>query len=104
MEELNLGPSNTDPSGSRVEDLNSGPLDYKSSDLPLGHAASITTVILSLISVWNKCSFATLIKFCKHDPSTVIIVSKGTKFRKEATRSRVAIELSLLSKYPVVNC
>ena len=47
-----------------------------------------------------------LIKFCKHDPSTVVIVSrsKGTKFRKEATSSRVAIELSLLSKYPVVNC
>ena len=47
-----------------------------------------------------------LIKFCKHDPSTVIVVlrSKGMEFRKEATRSRVAIELSLLSKYPVVNC
>ena len=39
-----------------------------------------------------------LIKFCKHNPSTVIIVSRsnGTKFRKEATHSKVAIELSLL--------
>ena len=39
-EELNLGPSNTNPSGGREEDLILGPPDYKSSAQPLGHAAS----------------------------------------------------------------
>ena len=38
MEELNSGLPKTNPSSGRVEDLNPGPLDYKSSALPLGHA------------------------------------------------------------------
>ena len=38
MEELNSGPPKTNPSSGREEDLNSGPLDYKSSTLALGHA------------------------------------------------------------------
>ena len=33
MEELNLGPPNTIPSSGNEEDLNPGPLDYKSSTL-----------------------------------------------------------------------
>ena len=33
MEELNLGPPNTNPSSGREEDWNSGPPDYKSSAL-----------------------------------------------------------------------
>ena len=33
MEELNLGPPNTNPSSGREEDLNPGPPDYKSSAL-----------------------------------------------------------------------
>ena len=33
MEELNLGPPNTNPSSVREEDLNPGPPDYKSSAL-----------------------------------------------------------------------
>ena len=35
---MNSGPPKTNPSSGSAEDLNPGPLDYKSSDLPLGHA------------------------------------------------------------------
>ena len=41
MEELNSGPLKTNPSSGRDEDLNPGPLDYKSSTLPLGPALII---------------------------------------------------------------
>ena len=33
-----MGPLKTNPSSGWEEDLNLGPLDYKSSTLPLGHA------------------------------------------------------------------
>ena len=36
--ELNSGPPKTNLSSGREEDFNSGPKDYKSSALPLGHA------------------------------------------------------------------
>ena len=39
MEELNLGPPNRNPSSGREEDLNSGPLDRKSS--ALNHKATL---------------------------------------------------------------
>ena len=41
-----------------------------------GALTSIVTVILSLIALWNKRSFVAVIKFCKDDPSTVIVVSR----------------------------
>jgi len=34
VEELNLGPPNTNPLSGREQDLNLGPLDYKSSTMP----------------------------------------------------------------------
>ena len=37
MEELNSGPPKANPFSGREEDLNLGPPDYKSSNLPLGH-------------------------------------------------------------------
>ena len=44
MKELDSGLPKTNPSNGREEDLNLGPLDYKSSALPLGHARLPTIV------------------------------------------------------------
>ena len=45
MEELNSGPPKTNPSSGREQDLNPGRPDYKSSAQPLGHAASLKTLL-----------------------------------------------------------
>ena len=54
MEELNSGPPKTNPSSGREEDLNPGPLDYKSSTLPLGHAH-----LAKLLTCKNDCTMQT---------------------------------------------
>ena len=50
MEELNSGPSNTNPSSGRVEDLNPGPPDYKSSALTARPRSSVISVTASKLS------------------------------------------------------
>ena len=57
VEEL-PGPPKINPSSGRVEDLNPGPPEYKSSALQLGHARLLSLSVLILVVadlkvVWN---------------------------------------------------
>ena len=54
MEELNSGPLKTNSSNGREEDLNLGPLDYKSSALTLGHACFLSPITMPPITMFSS--------------------------------------------------
>ena len=106
MEELNLGPPNTDTSSSRKEDLNSGPPDYKSSAQTNRPRRVHCHCLLSLITLWNKCSFATLIKFCPYKIGMGISLGSrqdSQRSQKRLVASRYSLRSTCFAKYRVLN-
>ena len=82
VKELNSGPPKTNPSSGREKDLNPGPLDYKSSALPLGHARLPNQDRLP----WNQISLKMLVR----DTFVYLMWLKGT--HAEASFSKETVE------------